>query len=149
MQITSNRARSSLAITVAVGAMMALASGAFALGLTEATGNWKHPDTGAIISFFDCGGDLCGKILKASEAGAMDAKNPEENKRSRLLEGLTILDHAKTAGEGSWKGNLYNAEDGNTYAGYVTLQAANKLQLKGCALIVFCKSIVFSKVAAQ
>ena len=132
---------------IAGGAILAV-SASLAAGLADAAGNWKHPDNGAIISFFDCGGDLCGKILKASAPGLKDDKNPEETKRALPLEGLTILDHAKKADEGSWKGNLYNAEDGKTYAGYVTLQGADKLQLKGCALIVFCKSIMFSKAPA-
>ncbi len=132
---------------VALALMTGLATAVSAAGMADASGNWVHPDNGAIINFFDCGGDLCARIVKARAAGLRDEKNPDEAKRSQPLEGLSILDHAKTSDENSWKGNLYNAEDGKTYAGYVTLQGADKLQLKGCALIVFCKSIVFSKVA--
>ena len=148
MHVSQNRAGRGLALAILAGSLTAIATTGFALSISDAAGNWKHPDTGAIISFFDCGGDLCGKIMKPSEAGLKDAKNPEASKREQPLEGLTILDHAKKSDEGSWKGDLYNAEDGKTYAGYVTLQAAGKLQLKGCALMVFCKSIVFSKVEA-
>ena len=136
--------------TAAFAALLAgLATTTSAAGMADASGNWQHPDNGAIISFFDCGGDLCAKIVKASSPGLKDDKNPEEAKRSQPLEGLAILDHAKQTADGAWQGNLYNAEDGKTYSGYVTLQGADKLQLKGCALVIFCKAIVFSKVAAQ
>ncbi len=149
MPVFKSRAPRGLTLAILAGSLMAVASTGFALSMSDAAGNWKHPDTGAIVSFFDCGGDLCGKIMKPSAPGLKDDKNPDASKRAQPLEGLSILDHAKKAAEGSWKGDLYNAEDGQTYAGYVTLQAADKLQLKGCALLVFCKSIVFSKVAAQ
>jgi uncharacterized protein (DUF2147 family) len=115
----------------------------------DAAGNWKDPENGAVLSFFDCGGDLCAKILTASKPGMKDDKNPDAAKRSQPLDGLAILDHAKKTDDGAWTGNLYNATDGKTYAGYVSLPAAGKLQLKGCALVVFCKSVVFDKVAAQ
>jgi uncharacterized protein (DUF2147 family) len=135
----------------ALAAVIALVATApvFAGTAPDVVGNWKDPDNGAVVSFFDCGGDLCGKILTASKPGLKDDKNPDEAKRSQPLDGLAILDHAKKTDDGSWKGNLYNAADGKTYAGYVTSPAPGKLQLKGCALVVFCKSVVFDKVAAQ
>jgi uncharacterized protein (DUF2147 family) len=134
-----------LATALVAAAALAMTSASFA---ADAAGNWKDPDNGAVLSFFDCGGDLCAKILTASKPGLKDDKNPDEAKRSQPLEGLAILDHAKKTAEGSWKGNLYNAADGKTYAGYVTLPAPDKLQLKGCALLVFCKTVLFDKVAA-
>ena len=148
----SSRARTvyrRLAMASLAVALGLAASPAVAAGTTDAAGNWQHPDTGAIISFFDCGGDLCAKILKPSQPGLKDDKNSDEAKRSVPLEGLSILDHAKKSDDATWKGNLYNAEDGKTYSGYVSLLAPDKLQLKGCALVVFCKSIVFNKAAAQ
>jgi len=133
----------------AVLATALLTAAAIPSHAADAAGTWKDPDSGAIISFFDCGGDLCGKILTGSKPGLKDDKNPDEAKRNQPLDGLAILDHAKKADDGSWKGNLYNATDGKTYAGYVSVSAADKLQLKGCALVVFCKSVMFDKVAAQ
>jgi uncharacterized protein (DUF2147 family) len=114
-----------LATALVAAAALAMTSASFA---ADAAGNWKDPDNGAVLSFFDCGGDLCAKILTASKPGLKDDKNPDEAKRSQPLEGLAILDQ--------------------TYAGYVTLPAPDKLQLKGCALLVFCKTVLFDKVAA-
>ena len=115
----------------------------------EAVGSWKHPDNGAIVSFYACDQDLCAKILKASEPGLKDSHNPDAGKRDQLLEGLVILDHAKKTGDADWSGNLYNTQDGKTYTGHVSLLSPSQLQLKGCALVVFCKSIVFTREAAQ
>ena len=144
-----NVAKSSWHALLALGVLTLACAPAKAASLADAAGNWKNPDNGALVGFYDCGGDLCAKIVKASAPGLKDDKNPDESKRGQLLEGLAILDHAKKDDEASWKGNLYNATDGKTYAGYVTLLAPDQLQLKGCALIVFCKSVVFSKAVAQ
>ena len=132
-------------IAASLAVLSVLAGAARAAGTAEAAGNWKDPDNGAILKFFDCDGDLCAKIATPSDPAKTDDKNPDASKRATPLTGLAILDHAKKSDDTSWKGNLYNTEDGKTYAGYVTLLAPDKLQLKGCALIVFCKSIVFSK----
>lgn len=129
-------------------AIATLTGPAVAATMAEAAGNWVHPDNGAIINFHDCGGDLCAKIVKPAKAGAKDVNNPDAAKREMPVEGLIILNHAKATANGAWKGDLYNAEDGKTYSGYVTLQAADKLQLKGCALVVFCKSVLFGKAPA-
>ncbi len=138
--------RNALATTLLAAGLIAAAVPSFA---ADIAGNWKDPDNGAVLSFFDCGGDLCAKILTASQPGLKDDKNPDEAKRSQPLDGLAILDHAKKSDDGTWKGNLYNATDGKTYSGYVSLPAPDKLQLKGCALVVFCKAVVFDKVAAN
>jgi uncharacterized protein (DUF2147 family) len=116
-----------------------------AAGTADVTGNWKDPDNGAILAFADCDGDLCGKIAAPASPDKKDAFNPDPAKQGAPLAGLTILDHAKAQGNGSWKGNLYNADDGKTYSGYVTFAAPDKLQLKGCALLVFCKTLVLTK----
>jgi len=119
---------------------------ASAAAISDVAGNWKDPDTGAILAFADCGGDLCASIAKAATPGMKDDQNPDQAKRAAPLEGLAILTHAKKSDDASWKGDLYNSKDGKTYSGYVTLLAPDKLQLKGCALVVFCKSLTLAKV---
>ena len=135
--------------TLAIGAVLigALALPVRAAGTGDAAGNWKDPDTGAILSFSDCDGDLCAKILTPSSPEKKDEFNPDPAKRATPLAGLAIMDHAKKADDTSWKGDLYNTNDGKTYSGSVTVLAPDKLQLKGCALIVFCKSLVLAKAA--
>ncbi len=112
----------------------------------DAAGKWLHPENGAILEVYDCDGDLCVRVAQASAPGLTDTKNPVEAMRAQPIDGLVILDHAKTAGEASWKGQLYNTQDGNTYKGTVTLLSSAQLQMKGCWLSVFCKTLVFSKL---
>lgn len=52
-----------------------------------------------------------------------------------------------TGNAGVWKGKVYNAEDGKTYSGRMTLEGANKLSLKGCVLGgLICRGETWSRV---
>ena len=133
-------------LTVIAASITVSGLAAAALADTSAAiGNWKHPDNGAIVAFYDCDGDLCAKIATPSDPALKDDKNPDPAKRATPLTGLVVLNHAKKSDDTTWKGDLYNTEDGRTYSGYATLLAPDKLQLKGCALVVFCKSVLFTK----
>jgi uncharacterized protein (DUF2147 family) len=131
---------------VAIVAGLSSAWGAAPASSLDIAGNWLHPENGAILEAYDCDGDLCVRIAQASKPGLADEKNPDEAQRARPLDGLIILDHAKANDESSWKGDLYNTQDGNTYSGNVTLLSPAQMQMKGCWLSVFCKTLVFSKV---
>ena len=116
---------------------MALA--AFAAGLVlspalaaEPYGKWVRPSNGAEVSFFDCGGKLCRKVVSK---GTSSAKV-----------GTMIVGGAAKVGANEWKGSLLNPEDGKTYSGVITLVSANGLNLKGCALGVFCQGETWRRV---
>jgi uncharacterized protein (DUF2147 family) len=132
-----------IAFIAAVGARIASAADA------EAAGNWKNPENGSVISVYPCDADLCAKIASTTKPDMKDDKNPDTGKKGQPLVGLVIMDHAKKSGDSAWSGNLYNPDDGKTYSGSVTVLASDQLQLKGCALVIFCKSLVFTKVAQQ
>ena len=118
-------------------------------GIDQALGHWKHPEKGTLIETQKCGDDLCVVIFKTREEGKTDENNPDVALRTRLLNGVTIIDHAKADGDNSWKGEVYNAEDGKTYGGYVKLLSPAELQMKGCRLSVFCKTVVWTKEPSQ
>lgn len=100
-------------------------------------GVWLRPEGGEKFSFYDCdGGLLCAKLV--SVAKAEDAK----------AVGTVILRGAAKSGPNEWKGKLYNAEDGKTYEGYVSLRSANELRLKGCLWGVLCSGETWTRVAA-
>jgi uncharacterized protein (DUF2147 family) len=144
------RTKGCFAIGWTVGAL-ALASvlPAMAGGVADAAGDWLHPENGAVLQTYECEGDLCIRIAKASKPGLLDAKNPDDALKSRPMDGIVILDHAKSKSENSWEGKLYNAQDGKTYTGIITLLSPAQLQMKGCWLTVFCKTIMVSKIPAQ
>jgi uncharacterized protein (DUF2147 family) len=45
-----------------------------------------------------------------------------------------------------WSGQVYNAEDGKTYSGSLTLQDANTIKLEGCILGgLVCKAATWTR----
>lgn len=135
----------------------ALAGMALILGATGAPvgaqtaegafGTWRHPENGSFVEMYKCGEGLCAKIAKVDDPKLTDDKNPDEKLRGRPLTGLVIMQDAKKTGPASWAGNLYNRMDGKTYAGTITVKGADALDLKGCVLSVFCKTVTWARVA--
>jgi uncharacterized protein (DUF2147 family) len=119
---------SKLALAAAVVAFLSPALAA------EPFGKWVRPSTGTQVTFYDCGGKLCGKI-----AGVKDASRAKEI-------GTVILSGAVRSGDNEWKGNLLDTDNGKTYAGVVTLEGADGLNLKGCALGIICQGETWRKV---
>ena len=105
----------------------------------DATGDWVRPSGSSKIRIAPCGGALCGKLVWLREP-RKDTKNPDPAKRSRSLVGTRTVLGMKPNGDNSWKGKVYNAEDGKTYTGVMTLVNDNALKLEGCVLGgLFCK----------
>jgi uncharacterized protein (DUF2147 family) len=105
-------------------------------------GNWLTENGRATVAIVDCGGSLCGKIIALKEPNdpatgnpKTDKNNSDATKRIRPLIGVQIVIDMKPDGTtDKWKGQVYNAEDGNTYSGSITLVNAKTLNLQGCAL---------------
>ena len=115
---------------VAIATLVGLASTAQA---ADPFGTWTRPSTGAQISFYDCGGKLCAKVV-----GVKD-----QTKKDNV--GKVIMTGAAKSGDKAWTGDLLNLEDGKTYTGTVTL-VADGLNLKGCALGgIICKDETLKK----
>jgi len=98
----------------------------------EPYGTWVRPSNGAQVTFYDCGGRLCGKV---ASKGASSAKV-----------GTVIVSGAVKSSADEWKGHLLDPDDGKTYSGVITLVGADGLNLKGCALGVFCEGETWHRV---
>ncbi len=116
-------------------------------------GTWSTQGAKAQVRIVNCSGGLCGAIVALSEpndaAGKpkADINNEDKGKRSRPIIGVQILLGMKPGGANRWDGQVYNAEDGKTYSGNITLQNANTLQLQGCALGgMICRSQTWTRV---
>ncbi len=111
-------------------------------------GNWRTPDKGGLIEVSQCDGGLCGKILSgtpgASPEGRLDSNNKNPALRGRALVGLYIFRGLKPA-DGSWKGSMYNPNDGGTYAATISLKSAGSLEVKGCIVWPMCKTQVWTR----
>lgn len=133
-----------LALTAAA-LVTALATGnAVAAG---AEGVWARPSGSSRIQIASCGNALCGKIVWLKEP-RNDVNNPDPAKRANPLLGTQIVLGMVPTGKGdSWKGKVYNAEDGKTYTGFITLEGGDKMKLEGCVLGgLFCKGETWSRV---
>ncbi|MBA5778032.1 DUF2147 domain-containing protein [Stappia sp. F7233] len=121
-----------------------LATNAFAAG---AEGVWARPSGSSRIEIASCGNALCGKIIWLKEP-RNDVNNPDPAKRANPLLGTQIVLGMVPTGKGeSWKGKVYNAEDGKTYTGFITLEGSNKMKLEGCVLGgLICKGETWSRV---
>jgi uncharacterized protein (DUF2147 family) len=116
-------------LSLAAVAAVLFFSSAFA---AEPYGKWLRPSNGAQVDFYNCGGKLCGKVVGK---GSSSAKI-----------GAMILSGASKSGDNEWRGSLLNPDDGKTYKGVITLVGDDGLNLKGCALGVFCEGETWRRV---
>lgn len=131
------KAWGTLILTVAVlGAALgnALAAGPI--------GNWLTEGGAATVHIAACGNAICGTITRLKEPNdpatgkpKVDKHNADASKRSRPVIGIQIVLGMKPSGTANkWTGQVYNAEDGKTYSGNLTLQDANTIKLEGCIM---------------
>ena len=141
-----------LFMKVAIAAFFAIGLSGLALAGEGATGVWKLESGKVTVRITPCGPNLCGTIvglakpLNKKGQPKLDKKNPNEALRSRPVIGLTILANMKPAGENRWKGTIYNADDGRTYASYMKL-SGDDMKVKGC-VGPFCKSMRFVRTSS-
>jgi len=101
-------------------------------------GEWRVADGTAAIRVVDCGGVLWGVVSWEKKPGR-DRENPDPSKRNRPTLGMPVLLHMTPADEpGHWEGEVYNAQDGNTYDASIELRSADTLHVEGCALGFLC-----------
>ena len=98
-----------------------------------ATGEWLVANGKARIRISPCGGALCGAISWL-QTPTKDENNPDPAKRNRSLVGTQILRGMRPAGPNRWEGEIYNAENGQIYAGSISITGADMLRVEGCVL---------------
>jgi uncharacterized protein (DUF2147 family) len=97
----------------------------------EPTGEWRVANGAANIRIDDCGGVLWGIISWEKQPG-VDSHNPNAGERSRPTLGLPILRAMRPTKPGLWEGEVYNAENGQTYSSRISLTAPDVLRIEGC-----------------
>jgi uncharacterized protein (DUF2147 family) len=101
----------------------------------DATGEWLVEDGDARIKISSCGTELCGNVAWIKDAApGSDVNNPDPAKRSRPLLGIPVLLGLKPSAPGEWTGSLYNAENGRTYTGKLTIVDERHIKVSGCVL---------------
>jgi uncharacterized protein (DUF2147 family) len=95
------------------------------------TGEWLVGDGTARIRVVSCSGSLWGVISWTKDAPGKDENNPDPAKRDRSVMGMPILIDMKPNGD-QWDGEVYNAENGETYTSHISLTSADVLKIQGC-----------------
>ena len=116
-------------------------------------GNWRTEEGKATVRIAACGAALCGTIIALKDANdetgkpKTDKNNADASLRNRPMIGVQIVLGMKPSGTANkWTGQVYNAEDGKTYTGNLTMQDANTIKLEGCILGgLVCKSSVWTR----
>lgn len=115
----------------------------------DAIGIWRTEKGRVRVA--ECGGSLCGTVESIHQPNdpktgkpQTDVLNPNETLRSRPIVGLAILTGMKASGDGTWKGNIYNPEDGKTYAATMKLEGST-LKVSGCVASVLCRTQVWTR----
>src|SRR5579883_1862690 len=114
-------------------ALLAVFSCGTAYAVETPLGDWLVKDGTARIRIVRCGNALWGVISWTKGPAGKDTNNPDPAKRDRSIMGLPILINMKPAGK-QWDGQVYNAENGETYTAHISLLSPDTLQIEGCGL---------------
>ena len=125
-------------------------------------GTWLTPQQSE-MTISSCVEGFCGFIskivitdeIRAKYGDAVDTavvftdyNNKDPNLKDRPIEGLQILTLRQGADPWHYEGEIYNPEDGNTYAGYLEVTGPDTMKLKGCAYVVICVEQEWRRVVA-
>jgi uncharacterized protein (DUF2147 family) len=116
----------------------------------DVTGLWQTQTNGGQVEISHCGNSLCGKLVTSdhikSDPTIKDEKNKDASLRGRPLKNMQML-YDFTGGPAKWTGGkVYNAADGGTYSGTITMTSASELKLKGCIVAPLCKTEKWTRI---
>jgi uncharacterized protein (DUF2147 family) len=103
-----------------------------AVAAENPTGVWMTEEKSSKIRIAPCGKLLCATILWAKDGG-MDDQNPDPALRKRSMIGRALSRDIRPDGKGTWKGSMYNPENGKTYKTTLTPKGG-ELEVGGCVL---------------
>jgi|TARA_Y100000385_G_C12883476_1_gene546797 uncharacterized protein (DUF2147 family) len=105
---------------------------------TDIAGEWYNAEKDAVITLFEDGKTVSGKItwmkFPNDEDGnpKTDPLNPDESLRSRARMGMVMISGFAYDEDNVWNdGELYDPKKGKTYSGMMTLKDSNTLDLRG------------------
>jgi uncharacterized protein (DUF2147 family) len=105
----------------------------------EVSGIWLTQAGDAKVRVSRCGGGICGVVVwlrdpinRATGMPEVDDKNPNPSLAKRPMIGLPLFSGMQPSGPNRWSGQIYNADDGNSYASNVSLSGPDTLKVEGC-----------------
>jgi uncharacterized protein (DUF2147 family) len=121
-------------LTVWLGAMPANAQAG-----GDASGIWLTQAGDAKVRVSKCGGGICGVIVWLRDPTdpntgkpQVDDKNRNPSLAKRPMIGLPLFSGMQPSGPNKWSGQIYNADDGNSYASNISVTGPDSLKVEGC-----------------
>jgi uncharacterized protein (DUF2147 family) len=121
-------------LTALLGAQPAKAQAAL-----DPSGIWLTQAGDAKIRVSKCGGGICGVVIwlkdpinPATGKPQVDDKNPNPSLARRPMIGLVLFSAMQSSGPNKWSGQIYNADDGNSYASNISVSGPDTLNVEGC-----------------
>jgi uncharacterized protein (DUF2147 family) len=126
-------------IVVATLVALVAASPARAQGAGGPDGIWLTQAHDAKVRVSRCGAGICGAVVwlkepidPATGKPQIDDKNPNPALARRPMIGLPLFSGMQPSGPGKWSGQIYNADDGNSYASNISMPGPDALKVEGC-----------------
>ncbi len=105
----------------------------------EASGIWLTQAGDAKVRVSKCGGGICGVVVwlrepinAATGKPQVDDKNPNPALATRPMIGLPLFSSMRPSGPNRWSGQIYNADDGQSYVSNVSVAGPDTLRVEGC-----------------
>jgi uncharacterized protein (DUF2147 family) len=105
----------------------------------EVSGIWLTQARDAKVRVSKCGGGICGVVIwlrdpinPATGKPQVDDKNPNPSLAKRPMIGLPLFSGMQPSGPNKWSGQIYNADDGNSYASNISVSDPHTLKVEGC-----------------
>src|ERR1700744_6311486 len=118
-----------------IAVLLAGAPSARAQAGGDASGIWLTQAGDARVRVTKCGGGLCGVIVwlktpidPATGQPAVDDKNPNPSMRKPRISALPLFSGMRPDGDNKWSGQIYNADDGNSYVSHISVAGPDSLR---------------------
>jgi uncharacterized protein (DUF2147 family) len=108
----------------------------------ELLGTWRNAHNSVHVELVQCGEAMCGVVVWANEKAKSDALKGGTDP----LVGANLLRDFVRTGEGDWRGKVFVPDLRKTISGTVTLIDSGSFRARSCALGLFCRTQVWTRV---
>lgn len=126
-------------IAIAVLMVLLAAAPVQAQSAASPDGIWLTQAGDAKVRVSRCGAGICGVVVWLKEPidpltgkPQVDDKNPNPALTRRPIIGLSLFSGMRPFGPNRWSGQIYNADDGKTYASNISVEGPGTLKVEGC-----------------
>jgi uncharacterized protein (DUF2147 family) len=102
-------------------------------------GIWLTQAGDAKVRVSKCGAGICGVVVWLKEPiDPMTGRPPDRRQEpnpalaKRHIIGLALFSGMRPSGPNQWAGQIYNADDGKTYASKISMAGPSTLKVEGC-----------------